>query len=81
MGDIADLLSTLPSYLQDGVNLSEKEKLAKFDDLKTLYEEMVEKVACFEMKCEYIDKEISMHEINKAKLKKKKDSVIWSMNA
>ena len=72
MGDIADLLSTLPSYLQDGVNLSEKEKLAKFDDLKTLYEEMVEKVACFEMKCEYIDKEISMHEINKAKLKKKK---------
>ena len=48
-------LTELPSYLTDE-SLSREEKLEKMDDLKSLYDEMVERVACFETRCEYMDK-------------------------
>ena len=61
-------LTELPSYLTDE-SLSREEKLGKVDELKSLYDEMVEKVACFEMRCEYMDKLLKNNE-RKKKTKK-----------
>ena len=63
-------LAELPSYLMED-NLSLKEKEEKMDDLKALYDEMVEKVACFEMRCEYMEKQLNNNEKKKKKIKKK----------
>ena len=64
-------LTELPSYLTDD-SLTREEKLEKMDDLKALHDEMVEKVAFFEMRCEYMDKLLKKNEKKKKKTIKKK---------
>ena len=64
-------LTELPSYLTDE-SLTREEKLEKMDDLKALHDEMVEKVAFFEMRCEYMDKQLRKNEKKKKKTNKKK---------
>ena len=46
------------------------------DDLKALYDEMVEKVACFEMRCEYMDRQLKNNEKKKKKTIKKKGKLM-----
>ena len=77
MGMCAELIPPLPNFLEDEVKLSEDEKKGRFDELKALYDDMLDKVAAYEQRCEYIEKEILIQQQGKSKnICKKSDHLL-----
>ena len=60
------------TFLQEGISLSDEEKLRNFDELKKLCEEMKEKALCYQRRCDYIQGQIKQSEQEKTHKKKKK---------
>ena len=60
-----------PTFLLEGIALSEEDKLRNFDELQKLCEELEEKVVCYEQRCQYIKNQVKLSEQSKLKKKKK----------
>ena len=67
-----ETLDGKPTFLLEGISLSDDDKLKNFDELKRLCEEMEKKAVCYKQRCDYIQSQVKLSEQSKAKTKKKK---------
>ena len=75
----AKMEESVPSFLLEGISLSDADKLQHFEELQKLCEEMEEKVSCYQRRCDYVQGKIKMSEQNKSR-KKKKSAVSKAYN-